>query len=161
MVIQFIYEKLLLFAKISPALYFLIPVIEYIRNYNENLLKYIKGFIVSEILNKILKFSFKIPRPNKAENCSIIDKTPFLYKSYGMPSGHSQSAWYTCIFVTLYIWYNTNYNLYIKLTYILIFCAINMFVSYSRILNNCHSFSQIMLGGLLGANIAYCVYHNK
>lgn len=159
MVIQYFYDKLLIFAKLSPAFYFLIPTIEYIRNYNEKALKYLKGFIFSEFVNKILKYLFKMPRPDKAENCSIFDKTPFLYKSYGMPSGHSQSAWYTCIFFALFIWYNTSYSVTIKLGCILIFSIINMFVSYSRVINHCHTFSQIILGGLIGANIGYSVYH--
>ena len=34
-----------------------------------------------------------------------------------------------------------------------------MFVSYSRVINHCHTFSQIILGGLIGANIGYSVYH--
>jgi membrane-associated phospholipid phosphatase len=161
MVIQFIYEKLLIFARLSPVFYFLIPTIEYIKTYNEKALKYLKGFVFSEILNKILKYLFKMPRPEKSKNCSILEKIPFLNKSYGMPSGHSQAAWYTCIFVSLYIWYNTKYSRTIKLIAILIFFIINMFISYSRVLNHCHTFSQIIFGGIIGTNIGYYMYHTE
>ena len=110
-----ILDNLLFIAKISPIFYFSIPIITYLYNSNKNHTVFLKGFIFSEILNKSLKYFLKIPRPKNAGNCSIINKSKlFDLKSYGMPSGHSQCAWYSGIYYSLLIYFDTNYNKFTK-----------------------------------------------
>jgi len=157
-----ILDNLLYIAKISPIFYFSIPIITYLYNSDKNHIIFLKGLFFSEILNKSLKYFLKMPRPKNASNCSIINKLKiFDLKSYGMPSGHSQCAWYSGIYYSLLIYFDTNYNKFTKIVCISGLLISSAFVSYSRIHIYCHTFFQVLYGGMLGGIIGILTYNNK
>ena len=159
MIYNQIFEILLFMAKISPIIYIIIPSINYINDSKDiTSLTFIKGYLVSEAINKILKYSLQMPRPYNAGNCSLIDKSSIFPKSFGMPSGHSQSAWYTSLFSSLYILNNKSYTKWKKMIYIFGITAINTFISYSRVHIHCHSTTQTIIGGIIGALIGGATY---
>jgi membrane-associated phospholipid phosphatase len=152
----------LFIAKISPIFYLSMPIITYLYNSDKNHIIFLKGFIFSEILNKLLKYLLRMPRPTNASNCSIINKLKlFDLKSYGMPSGHSQCAWYSGIYYSLLIYFDTNYNKFTKIVCISGLLISSAFVSYSRIHIYCHTLFQVLFGGVLGGIIGILTYYNK
>ena len=157
-----ILDYLLFIAKISPIFYFSVPMITYLYNFDKNHLIFLKGFIFSEILNKSFKYFLQMPRPKNAGNCSIIDKSKlFNLKSYGMPSGHSQCAWYFGIYYSLLIYFDTNYSKLTKIVCISGLLISSTFVSYSRIHIYCHTLFQVLYGGILGGIIGTLTYNNN
>jgi len=87
------------------------------------------------------------------DNCSIDAKL------YGMPSGHSQSAWFFTTFAILYLLdKNRSLGVYKKTTTIVLLLIISTFISYSRILNNCHTIEQVVFGGVIGVFLGTCGY---
>jgi membrane-associated phospholipid phosphatase len=132
--------------------------------------------ILNGILNCILKIIFKILyiklgsidlpllgrgiRPTGAQNCSDMPTLSNFVKkatSFGMPSGHSQNAWFFFTFISLYIYHqykNKPHNIYNQMTafiLIIILFIISTFISYSRVKINCHSTNQVIIGGIIGA----------
>lgn len=155
-------DYLLFIAKISPIFYFSVPMITYLYNFDKNHLIFLKGFIFSEILNKSFKYFLQMPRPKNAGNCSIIDKSKlFNLKSYGMPSGHSQCAWYFGIYYSLLIYFDTDYSKLTKIVCISGLLISSTFVSYSRIHIYCHTLFQVLYGGILGGIIGILTYNNN
>ena len=153
-------DYLLFIAKISPIFYFSVPMITYLYNFDKNHLIFLKGFIFSEILNKSFKYFLQMPRPKNAGNCSIIDKSKlFNLKSYGMPSGDSQCAWYFGIYYSLLIYFDTNYSKLTKIICISGLLISSTFVSYSRIHIYCHTLFQVLYGGILGGIIGILTYN--
>ena len=77
--------------------------------------------------------------------------------SYGMPSGHSLEAMLISAFLCMYIirtqeaTYKRNINLVLVL-------LVGISISYSRVILGCHTHSQVIVGGLLGAIIGYYGY---
>lgn len=89
-------------------------------------------------------------------------------KLFGMPSGHSQSAWFIFTFVLLYLIdvlklnnssfsYESTKN-WITYTIILLF-IITVFISYSRIKENCHTIEQVLLGSFIGVVLGFIFYN--
>ena len=109
-------------------------------------------------------------RPVGATGCGVcID-----YKkstSYGMPSGHSQLAWFLATYIIYenyqhynkskqtnknkqnYIWYNIWYSSIFVL-------GIAIYISYSRVyIEKCHTLSQVIVGALLGIICGRVIYY--
>ena len=78
-----------------------------------------------------------------------------------MPSGHSQSSWYSSIYFSLLIYFDNNYNKFTKFASIFALIISSIFISYSRIYNSCHTFFQVLYGGILGSIIGMLTYYNK
>lgn len=76
--------------------------------------------------------------------------------SFGMPSGHSQNAWFFFSFISLYIYNqykNKPNNIFTQITSIALIIAtfiIATFISYSRVKINFHSTNQVIIGGVIG-----------
>lgn len=117
------------------------------------------GYIINEKLNNIFKNDIAKPlmdknkftilgygtRPKGAKNCGILSDGK-LSKSYGMPSGHSQDAMYFATFQFL----NTT-NIYYKIFVIFI----GLWVMFSRVKLGCHTYQQVIIGGIIGSVIAF------
>ena len=118
-----------------------------------------------------IKFIIKESRPKGARNCgSYITCSNKLSKSYGMPSGHSQSMGVILGFWLCYMWYDelmkddTKHNQHSK-KYIgsLLLLMICIWVPYSRVLLGCHSVAQVITGFIIGVSIgisSYIIYDN-
>jgi membrane-associated phospholipid phosphatase len=134
-------------------------------------LNWVFKFIMSSIYNIYGKKTLPILglgfRPNGAINCGVFFPLKSkIANTFGMPSGHSQSAWFVTTFLILYMMKKHNiksikdiknikkidskkYNYIIS--YIIILILISLTISLSRVLiENCHTFQQITIGGILG-----------
>ena len=142
----FIFNLFVLFDFIATndynKLYFLIFI--YIVRYGNHILKH---YIIKPIMgNKKYPILGTGTRPKGAKNCgNFINNKPA--KTYGMPSGHSQSAG---LFVSYYILElmngdNANKNILIGLLIGLI-----LLVMYSRVKFGCHTIQQVIFGSTLG-----------
>jgi membrane-associated phospholipid phosphatase len=117
------------------------------------------GVIISAILNLILKGILKQPRPSedlKEFNLAIKNGHRFVFKNgvphdiFGMPSGHSQSAMFTVTYIFL-----TLKNLKISLS----FLFVALLTMAERIVDNHHTFMQVVVGGLTGILYACLFYY--
>jgi membrane-associated phospholipid phosphatase len=110
-------------------------------------------------------------RPQDAKNTSCFLKYPEQFStSYGMPSGHSQTAWLFSVYLIMHILYNNYYfngyanhqiNNILKIINITIIICIASMVSISRVIENCHTLQQVIIGGLIGCIIGYYTYFIK
>lgn len=109
----------------------------------------------------------KRQRPSGAKGCDVFTYCPSKSSSteFGMPSGHSQIAWAICIYALLEIWYQQDYNndnekaYYVILSVVLI--LLSGAVSYSRVIVECHTTQQIIVGGLFGIVLGLSAFFIK
>lgn len=138
---------------------------------------FIAFILGSHILNIILKATFQfiyyvlntdyIPfigqgsRPLGAHSCSSFISVPLIpATSFGMPSGHSQLAWFFTTYACLSIINNRfdyfqNFQIHWNPRLQLLSCAgLILFaglISYSRTyIEYCHTSGQVIIGGLIG-----------
>ena len=118
----------------------------------------INKFLKSVVFKNIMK-NEKIPilgwgkRPEGAKNCGIF-KNDELSTTYGMPSGHSQHA----MAFPMYVFLN---NITTNVWSISILIAMGFAVMASRVYFNCHTFEQVIVGGIFGVLYAYLFTMNK
>jgi len=120
---------------------------------------YLVGIVISAILNLILKGILKQPRPSedlKEFYLAIKNGHRFIFKNgiphdiFGMPSGHSQCA----MFTTTYIFLTLN-NIRISFA----FLFVSLLMMGQRVIDNHHTFMQVIIGGLTGILYAYLFYY--
>jgi len=113
---------------------------------------YIIGFILDTILNFLIKGIVKQPRPKGDYNIfkPLEQQSPrILSDMYGMPSGHSQHVFYSTVFIH-FVLKNTNITL--------IYAIISLLTLYQRVKYKNHYIIQVIVGGLIGACLAYYMY---
>ena len=128
--------------------------------FKSNLLTYYcYGYFLDLITNIILKGIFKQPRPGEDPELFKIAvksgnrfkfKDGFPYDIFGMPSGHSQSMFYSTIFIYLSLKNNK-----ILISYVLF----SLLVLYHRIHFNHHTFLQILSGSIVGILFGSFMYY--
>lgn len=146
------------FGRFGPII--LIVFASYLLWKKSNLFFYYQiGVVISAILNVILKGILKQPRPSedlKEFNLAIKNGHRFVFKNgiphdiFGMPSGHSQSAMFTVTYIFL-----TLKNIKISLS----FLFVALLTMAERIIDNHHTFMQVIVGGLTGILYAYLFYY--
>lgn len=156
-----------------PLLLQLSCIISYFITYDLELLMLGIALFLNCRLNNIFKYVLCKPifgdyifgylgkRPKNAKFCGyFINYNEDLSKSYGMPSGHSQS---TCFFLSYLICKTVegDNSLLYKFFTILLFTFISLSVMYSRIHFNCHTLLQVIIGGLVGFILGKLYYDNK
>lgn len=123
--------------------------------YDLNYVNYYLLFtIFGSIFNHIVKDLIKQPRPKRQRYLYDFekDKKNGVYtgaQTYGMPSGHAQSSFYS-MFTVLF----TVPNNYIKLGSILIACN----TCWQRWVYRNHTIIQILIGSLCGIFIFCCAF---
>ena len=140
---------------------------------NHDYLYFFIALICCDALNHIMKYSIVKPimgdkkypilgtgtRPKGAKNCGIY-KNGKKSTSYGMPSGHSQSA---SIFSTiLCLQVNEmfiNEMLKASIQFGLILFALS--VMYSRVRYGCHTVQQTIVGGTLGIILGRIIWESR
>ena len=114
---------------------------------------YLVGFVFNIILNFFAKGLIQQPRPTENKrlfNLEILKGDRISYDRYGMPSGHTQSVFYSTIFVYLVL-----RNKSVTTIYLLVSCM----TLYQRIKYEDHTILQVIIGSLTGAFMGYLVYH--
>ncbi|RNA18032.1 dolichyldiphosphatase 1-like [Brachionus plicatilis] len=112
---------------------------------------YFIGFLITELVNFVLKNLIKQPRPYLNEH-----RSKGNFSKYGMPSDHSQVMFYFSTFFVLMVAYR--YYIYqSKLMQILIksfLCVLAIFaailVAFSRVYLKYHTNEQVIAGSLIG-----------
>lgn len=105
---------------------------------------YILGIILNSIANYLLKGIFRQRRPSKYEYIE-----PFSNEKYGMPSGHSQSAFFSTIYI-----YLVTKNIYWGMFYLLV----SLITCFQRVYYKNHTIMQVIVGSLFGAFFGYVLY---
>lgn len=146
---------------------FFLLVLTYDKIFNASL-KTITEYIYDITGKEELGWLGRGKRPEGAKNTSCFLKYPEqLSTSYGMPSGHSQRAWLFATYLIMHILYNSYYfNGYSRHPFNNILKAINIalilgvagMVSVSRVIELCHTWQQVVVGGLIGCIIGYYTY---
>lgn len=128
-------------------------------NKNNLFFYYIVGAFIDAILNLILKGLFQQPRPTidqKSFDLALKYGKRFLFKDgmpydmFGMPSGHSQSSFFSTVFIYLSLKKN-------NITYI--YLAISLLTMLQRVVYNHHTVLQVIVGGLIGSAVGYLFYY--
>jgi len=84
-------------------------------------------------------------------------KTKTFFKFFGMPSGHAQTSTVFFTSMTLYLLDNYGYNRQTYLQILFLF-VITIGVTVSRVLNDCHTIQQTIVGNIIGVLIGYYGY---
>ena len=128
-------------------------------NKNTSLYYYQVGFFTCAILNLVLKGIFKQPRPSedpKEFDLAIKNGHRFIFKNgiphdiFGMPSGHSQTALFSTVFIFLCL-QNTKISLG--------FLIVSLIIMYQRVKDNFHTVFQVVVGAFVGSLYAYLFYY--
>ena len=129
---------------------------------------------ISSLLNQLLKeFVFnpimkenlfpilgKGTRPEGAQDCSnFIDPENRISSSYGMPSGHAQTATFFATYLILMI-INERSSKNIKILKIITVLIITGIIMSSRVYLGCHTIQQVVVGGIIGGLLGYLFFAN-
>ncbi len=113
---------------------------------------YIIGFMFSGLINYILKGLFKQPRPIDDKHLFNLEKmyrSVLTFENYGMPSGHTQSVFYTTTFTYLALE-----------NHLLLVCSIfiSLLTIYQRVQSKQHFLSQTIVGAIIGGILGFAFY---
>ena len=172
-------------SRISPVVFFILIVLNCIINPSYAsfylLIMYFVECISNHTFKKMSKFIYNflnlnsLPilglgnRPPNANSCAfILDNSKS--KSFGMPSGHSQTAWTVATYLIFKIisnFYNNKNNknrTLVDYIWLLLSCFIVLstaiYISYSRVyIEGCHTIQQVTIGGLIGIVFGYLIYY--
>jgi len=127
-----------------------------LRNKSTFLYIYLLGMFLNSIVNYVLKGLIKEPRPsedihifNTELNSSKINGRRLGFDRFGMPSGHSQSVFFSLIFIHLAL-----KNVRISAFYL--FICLNTL--YQRVSYKNHSIGQVIIGSLTGSMLAFAFF---
>ena len=110
------------------------------------------GYFVNIIINSLLKFILKTPRPVndwKILELGITHTKRIGFDKYGMPSGHAQHCGFVLAFATLVF-----QNPLITSSY----SILSLICLYQRYLYQNHTIGQIIIGFIVGLIIGYLFY---
>jgi membrane-associated phospholipid phosphatase len=169
-------------SRTSPVLFFILIVLNCMINPSyESFYLFIMYFIEcisNHAFKKCFKFIYNLintkslpilgtgSRPPNANSCAfILDNS--ISKSYGMPSGHSQTAWTVATYLICKIiqkFKSTKNITFIDYIWIVGSCIILLgsaiYISYSRLyIEGCHTIQQVIVGGIIGIAFGYVIYY--
>lgn len=137
-----------------------IPIILFVfslyllRNIQKYFRFFILGSIGNNVLNILLKFLIKDPKPSENKQnleISIYNDNDVHFDTFGMPSGHAQNCSFFLTFITLIL-----KNPFITCIYLTL-SIVSLFQGY---LNNNYSILQLIIGFVLGIATAYFTFIN-
>ena len=127
-----------------------------LRNKSNLLYIYLLGMFLNSIINYVLKGFIKEPRPsedihifNTELNSSKINGRRLGFDRFGMPSGHSQSVFFSFVFIHLAL-----KNIQVSAFYL--FICLNTL--HQRVTYKNHSISQVIIGSFTGAMLAFAFF---
>jgi membrane-associated phospholipid phosphatase len=121
----------------------------------QNKIKYLKvfvvGFIMNYMLNAILKYAIREPRPSEDSRLIAVPiKERVGFDKYGMPSGHAQKSGFCLSYITLVLNNPLITGIYLVIT------AISL---YQRYKYSNHTILQLVVGLVIGIIAGYLAYH--
>lgn len=120
----------------------------------QNKIKYLQvfvgGFFLNIILNAILKYTIRDPRPPRDAALDMSTKERFGFDKYGMPSGHAQNCAFCLAYITLVLNNPLITGIYLVIT------AISV---YQRYKYSNHTALQLLIGLAIGLITGYLAYH--
>lgn len=157
--IHFLEQIIYLIGKYGPLLLLLCSL--FFLWSKENMFFYYSiGIFINSLLNIVLKGLIQQPRPYEdtkdfelaLKNAkSIIFKNGYIpYDIFGMPSGHTQSCFFSSIFILLALK---------KPKIFLFYLFISFIVMYQRIKYDYHTLFQTIVGAIVGSSFAYYVFY--
>ena len=135
----------------APLLMVIISIILF-RNKRKYMTYLIFGYVLCDILNILLKFILKEPRPTndwQLLRLGITHSKRFSFDVYGMPSGNAQSCGFLLVFTSLVLNDPFITGIYAVLT------LISM---YQKYLYENHSIKQVVVGLFIGVVYGYLLY---
>lgn len=137
------------YISVSVIFLYIIPLIIY---FNTNDIIHIKALLgligtttISESIKRVI-IKDNSPRPDGASNCNLLCNDGIQSGKPGMPSSHSAQV---AFFTGFYIQYTQ--NIYVRI----ILIGYMIIVMFSRYIKYCHTFGQIIIGGIIGGFISY------
>lgn len=109
------------------------------------IIAFVGGLFVTSSAVYALKNIFQVPRPINAY---------ILETGYAMPSGHASLSFFLATFLIYYIIKQPD-NRFAEFLSCVILGATAIIISASRVFLHVHTLSQVSLGALLGAGIAF------
>jgi membrane-associated phospholipid phosphatase len=149
---DFTIEHVLHFIGYSAPVTMLVVSALILRNRVNTLKFFILGYILNGVLNALLKYVFKEPRPGNdwhVLQIGITHNKRIGFDKYGMPSGHAQHCGYILTFMTLAV-----NDPYVTGTFLIL----SVICLYQRYLYENHTISQIIIGFLTGIGMGYLLY---
>ena len=135
----------------GPSILFLASII-YLYVKNSYFTIYVIGFMFSGLINYILKGLFKQPRPIDDKHLFNLEKmyrSVLTFENYGMPSGHTQSVFYTTTFTYLAL---ENNVLFVASLFI------SLLTIYQRVQSKQHFLFQTIIGAIIGGILGFAFY---
>ena len=123
-----------------------------LRNLTNYLSYFTFGYIINLVVNALLKWFIKEPRPTndwKILQLGITHNKRVGFEKYGMPSGHAQDCGFLLAFSTLVIdspWVTSIYSI------------LSLICLYQRYLYQNHTLLQVIIGFVIGLGIGYLFY---
>ena len=133
----------------APYLLFFIIII-YGWNRKVYLSGYVIFFVANTFLNKLLKLTFREPRPNDYQIYNNYFEKTTNEEEFGMPSGHAQSVGYSILFLYLL---TRSIPLLITTTFIGCICV------YQRWKYHRHTIKQLVAGLFTGSIFGSISYY--
>ena len=130
----------------------LVTTVFLLRNKINYLTIFFYGYIFNIVLNSLLKWILKEPRPTndwKILQLGITHTKLIGFDKYGMPSGHAQHCGYVLAFVTLVL-----NNPFITGLY----SILSLICLYQRYLYQNHTVLQVTVGFITGVGVGYLFY---
>jgi membrane-associated phospholipid phosphatase len=135
----------------GPVILFVASII-YLYVKNSYFTIYVIGFMFSGLINYILKGVFKQHRPIDDKHIFNLEKmyrSVLTFENYGMPSGHTQSVFYTTTFTYLALE-----------NHVLLVCSIfiSLLTIYQRVQSKQHFLFQTIVGAIIGSILGFAFY---
>jgi len=112
---------------------------------------YFLGYFVSIYVNIWLKNTIKEPRPKPFYKFLANESTKKDdQQKYGMPSGHSQNAFYSIVYLYMYLGS--------FFPWILICLGVGVLTILERWLFRNHTMFQLCIGALIGSALGYIIF---
>jgi membrane-associated phospholipid phosphatase len=120
----------------------------------QNKIKYLQvfviGFFLNIVLNAILKYTIRDPRPTRDSALDMSLKERNGFDKYGMPSGHAQNCAFCLAYITLVLNNPLITGIYLVITVISV---------YQRYKYSNHTALQLLIGLAIGIITGYLAYH--
>ena len=143
-ILMIIYEARLYFPVLGTAL---IPHLHFVSIVGNKILLVVAWNIMNIWINGLLKKLIKQPRPKKSIKINKQDEK--YSRSYGMPSGHAQSAAANFVFIALLF----------RNEFLTTVAALQTLLTlYQRYSFRMHSAPQLLVGSILGSASGYALY---